>query len=233
MLTLAVLLAIASPAGAREPSFCGETADGSVSVSLGVPSNGGVAGAVRFVDTPTARVLPLRHRARCLSWGTARLVRALTLAGAAVAGRHPRSPPLGVGNIGRARGGPIPYSQSHQAGRDADLAFYLLDRAGKPVAATDLVTIGDDLRGLDVPRTWSLVEALVEDPTIEIRWIFVSTAIRGALLDEGGRSGASRRTLRRAGDVLHQPSDAPPHDDHLHLRIRCTPGERRGGCRDG
>ena len=32
--------------------------------------------------------------------------------------------------------------------------------------------------------------------------------------------------------VLHQPSDAPPHDDHFHVRIRCTQGERDEGCVD-
>jgi penicillin-insensitive murein endopeptidase len=233
VLLLAALLAFPPLAAAREPSFCADTPEGSVPMSFGTPSNGRVEGAVRFVDTASARILPLRHRARCLSWGTPRLVRAIAAAGAAVARTHPGSPPLGVGNIGRARGGAIPYSHSHQAGRDADLAFYLLDRAGKPIAATDLVTIGDSLHGLDAARTWTLVQALVEDPSIQIRWIFVSTSIKGALLREGEQAGASRRTLRKADHVLHQPTDAPPHDDHLHLRIRCTLAESRGGCRDG
>ncbi len=202
-------------------------------MSYGTPSKGRVAGAEKFIDSPAARVLPDRHRARCLWWGTQRLVRALAGAGAVVARKHPGSPPLGIGNIGRARGGAIPFSHSHQAGRDADIAFYLLDGNSQPVAATDLVTIPDDLRGLDIPRTWTLVETLVEDTSIDIRWLFVSNAIRRALLVEGKRAGASERTLGKVDAALHQPSDAPPHDDHLHVRIRCTAVEARNGCRDG
>jgi penicillin-insensitive murein endopeptidase len=36
--------------------------------------------------------------------------------------------------------------------------------------------------------------------------------------------------LERAESVLHQPTDSRPHDDHFHLRIRCTPEERSAGC---
>ena len=38
--------------------------------------------------------------------------------------------------------------------------------------------------------------------------------------------------ISRASEVLHQPSDAPPHDDHFHLRIRCTADERKADCVD-
>ena len=78
-------------------------------MSYGTPSKGRVAGAEKFIDSAAARVLPDRHRARCLWWGTQRLVRALAGAGAVVAQKHPGSPPLGIGNIGRARGGAIPF----------------------------------------------------------------------------------------------------------------------------
>ena len=148
---------------------------------------------------------------------------------------HPGSPPLGVGNLSRARGGSIaPYSRSHQSGRDADLAFYRLDRRGRPVAAEDLDAFDDRGRGpggttFDAVRGFTLVEALVTDPVIDVRWIFVSRPLRALLLAEGRRRGAPEAVLRRAAAVLHQPSDAPPHADHFHLRIRCAAGER--GCR--
>lgn len=222
-------------------SYCDEAPSQGPSTSVGAPSNGRVEGAWRFEDTDDARVLPLRHQQRCLSFGSKRLVQSIARAAKRVRSEHPGGAQLGVGNIGRARGGPIrDYSHSHQAGRDADLAFYLLDNAGAPVAATDLVRVGDDLVGLenkgvrlDVPRTWTLVRALLEDSAIDVRWLFASRAIAKALLEEAVRTKAPARTIARAREVLHQPSDAPPHDDHLHLRIRCTAVETRGGCRDG
>ena len=172
--------------------------------------------------------MPVRHKERCLSWGTKRLVQAVQRAAKRVATEQSGGFPLGVGNIGRAKGGPIrDYSHSHQAGRDVDLAFYL---EGK--AADDLVKIEDDLKCLDVARTWALARALLEDSAIDVKFMFVSPAIKRALLDEAKRTNAPANIVKKAREVLHQPSDAPAHDDHLHLRIRCTAVETRGGCRD-
>lgn len=209
-------------------SYCDEQPSKGASTSIGSPSNGRVEGAWKLEDTKHARVMPARHKERCLSWGTKRLVQALQRAAKRVSAEHPDGFPLGVGNIGRARGGPIrDYSSSHQAGRDVDLAFYLQGRA-----ADDLVKIDDDLAGLDVARTWTLARALLEDTSIDVKWMFVSPAIKRALLEEAKRTQTPARIVKKAREVLHQPSDAPPHDDHLHLRIRCTAVERRGGCRD-
>lgn len=214
--------------GVASFSYCAEQPTKGPSTSIGSPSNGRVDGAWKFNDTAHARVLPVRHKARCLSWGTKRLVQAVQRAAKRVATQHAGGFPLGVGNIGRAKGGPIrDYSHSHQAGRDVDLAFFLEGRA-----ADDLVKIEDDLAGLDVVRTWTLTRALLEDSSIDVRWLFVSPAIKRALLEEAARSKAPAHVVRKARAVLHQPSDAPAHDDHLHLRIRCTAVERRGGCRD-
>lgn len=214
--------------------WCGEqpTPD-KAARSVGAPSNGKLLGGVALRDSATVRVLPKRHQARCLNFGTPRLVAALEKAGAAVKG-----PPLGVGDLSRAQGGPIhPISRSHQAGRDVDLAFYLLDAKGQPEAADDLVHFDGDgrerggARRFDVARNWRLVEALLSDATIDVRWMFVSEGLRTLLLAEGKRAGAGKAVLEKAAAVLHQPSDAPPHDDHLHLRIRCTEAEAAAGCR--
>jgi penicillin-insensitive murein endopeptidase len=204
--------------------------------SVGRAAHGAVEGAVALHDSASARILPKRHRERCLNWGVPRLVLALVHAGEAVQARFPGSPPLGVGNLGRARGGRIEFSHSHQAGRDVDLAFYAVDATGAPVAAEDLEHFDAQGRSgalrFDVRRTWALVQALVNDDTIDLKWLFISSPLRTLVLEEAERSHAARATIARAEELLHQPSDAPPHDDHLHVRIRCTSAERRGGCRD-
>ncbi|MFT3843137.1 MAG: penicillin-insensitive murein endopeptidase [Myxococcaceae bacterium] len=232
----AALVALAVSASAK--TFCDEKPSEGPSRSVGSPAHGQLEGGVPLTESGAVRVLPKRHARRCLSYGTDRLVHAIENAAQAVAKAQPGGAALGVGDIARARGGAIlAYTHSHQAGRDADLAFYLLDGAGKPVAAEDLVKLDDDGRAgelrLDVPRTWALVRALLEDRSIEVRWLFVSQALRSLLLAEGERTHAPKELLERAGEVLHQPADAPPHDDHLHLRIRCTAAEREGGCHDG
>ncbi len=219
-----------------EPDFCGEAPEPGAPASIGKPQDGRLVGGVPFLDSADARILPIRHVRRCIRFGTPRLVAALTNAGARVRKEHPGSPPLGVGNLSRAQGGPIRfYSRSHQVGRDVDVAFYPLDAQGRSIAAEDLPRYDAELRApgdlrLDVPRNWTLVQALLEDATLDVEWLFVSEAIKAALLAHARQVGAPTELLQRAEQALHQPSDAPPHDDHLHLRIRCTEEERKTGC---
>ncbi len=239
--TLAIPLLLAAtviPAAARaeRPTYCGEAPEPAKPSSLGLPWKGRLKGARPFVPDTAARLLPRRHAKRCLNYATPRLVEAIERASRQVQARVPDSPPLGVGNLSRANGGPIrAYSKSHQSGRDADLAFFQLDEEGKPAPAEDLTRFGDDLRDpsgrrFDVTRNWALVSALVSDPSIEIRYLFVSRALRKALLEEGERQKASPELLEAAAKVLHQPRDSRPHDDHFHLRIACSPEEAKLGC---
>jgi penicillin-insensitive murein endopeptidase len=233
MLALLITLALGA-----EPAFCDERPTKDSPASRGRPAKGRVDGAVALTETSAVRVLPKRHRERCLWWATPRLIGALERAGREVQKAVPDSPALGVGNLGRARGGSLaPYSHSHQAGRDGDLAFYALDARG-PVALDDLERFDPQLRSkdgvlrFDVARNWALVAALLGDESIELKWIFVSNPLRDALIAHAKKRKASPALIAAAEKVLHQPSDAPPHDDHFHVRIRCTKDERDEGCVD-
>jgi penicillin-insensitive murein endopeptidase len=228
----------AAPALAGEPTFCGEepTSDAQ-SLSVGKSSEGRLLGAKALQSGEAVRTLPLRHERRCLHWGTPRLVDALRRAGEVVRQASPDAPPLGVGDLSKARGGPIrPYSRSHQSGRDADIAFYQLDEQGRPVPAEDLLAFdargqaGNGKRRFDRRRNWLLVRALLEDKGLDVQWMFISKPLRQALLEEARSLNEPARLLKRAEQVLHQPTDSRPHDDHFHLRIRCTPEERAAGC---
>jgi murein endopeptidase len=229
----------AAPTLAGEPTFCGEQpVPHAQGLSVGRASNGHLLGARALEPTEAIRLLPRRHERRCLNWGTPRLVSALRRAAEAVRQALPDSPPLGVGDLSKARGGPIPpYSRSHQSGRDADLAFYQLDEQGQPVPAEDLLSF--DARGLadkgrrrfDAQRNWLLVRALLEDREVEVQWMFISRPLRQLLLEEARRRKEPAHLIKRAEQVLHQPTDSRPHDDHFHVRIRCTPEERASGCK--
>jgi murein endopeptidase len=228
----------AVPALAGEPTFCQEHPSSDArSLSVGRASNGKLLGAKALETGEAIRTLPLRHRRRCLNWGTPRLVAALQRAAEAVRNHLADSPPLGVGDMSKARGGPIrPYSRSHQSGRDVDLAFYQVDEQGQPVPAEDLLSFDGrgyaekEKRRFDVPRNWLLVRALLEDREVDVQWMFVSEPLRKALLGEARKRNEPASLVERAERVLHQPTDSRPHDDHFHVRIRCTAEERAAGC---
>ncbi len=176
-----------------------------------------------------------RHRQRNTRYGTAELVGAIERAGREV---HDQlgGAPLRVGNIGFRSGGPIPWSASHQAGRDADIAFYVLDEDGASIPAPDLIEFDDDGRShdpplqFDVPRNWALVRALLNDPEIKVQWLFISEGLKILLIEHAIEIDEPRELIDRAAKVLHQPTDAAPHDDHLHLRVGCARIDRLEGC---
>ena len=173
-------------------------------------------------------------------FGTPRFVAAVERAAAKVAHERPGSL-LTVGDISAKTGGHISSHSSHRSGRDADLLLYMTTLEGVPVTTTSFVHVGNDglafdepnnrfLR-LDVEREWLLVKALVEDPEARVQWLFVSTPVEAMLVDWARARGESGDTIIRAMDTLLQPGPpAQSHDDHLHMRIACDPGELAAGC---
>jgi len=174
-------------------------------------------------------------RQRGTYYGKPALVQLLEHAGDAVAAEFPGAI-VEIGNAGRADGGPIVQSKSHQGGRDVDLVFFALDRKGRSRATGRMLRFNADLKAgpysLDVGRNWALVKALVtsEDPVVQ--WIFVSRPIRAALLLHARQAKEPRKVIRLAGAILHQPGDSAPHSDHMHVRIFCSDWDRAAGCRD-
>ena len=152
---------------------------------------------------------------------------------------------LVVGDLSMPEGGDIGGHASHRAGRDVDVMFYLLHPDGRPFEAKaipiepdgtgvdyqDLTTADDDVPvRIDVPRTWAFVQALVGDERNHVARIFVVEHVRTMLLEEGKRVGASDELLERVGHLMCQPKF--PHDDHMHIRVFCSPDDIEAGCLD-
>lgn len=175
-------------------------------------------------------------RGRGTNFGTAEMKGLLERVGARVRERHPRSV-VGVGNISIEGGGKTRWHVSHQAGRDIDLALFGVDARGKPLKPQGFVRYGPDGLSVgtrkryrfDVERNLTLVTALLEDE-VPVQWIFVAEALRAAMLEEAQRQGVSEDTLARMAEVVHQPSDSNPHDNHFHVRIFCSVEDRLHGC---
>src|SRR5258706_9813847 len=175
-------------------------------------------------------------------WGRPRLVSALTR----IAGEIDAELPGGVlviGDLGARAGGQIPGHASHRSGRDVDLLFYALTPAGAPIASPGFVRYeadglavvpgSDDYVRLDVAREWLLVKKLVNDSEIGVQFLFISRPLEALLMDYARARGEPLELQYRAQTVMLQPGDSLPHDDHLHLRIACSPDETQAGCSGG
>lgn len=207
--------------------------------SLGSSTSGSVAQAVALAPVSEHWRILTRQRARDLAYGSEALISLLQDAAKKVADKHPQSVML-VGNIGREHGGPIRYSVSHNNGKDADIGFYTTDPEGRSVDAPDLLIYNDDGRSraydgyyrFDVPRNWSLVEALMESSAAELQYLFISNGLRALLLDYARAEGVSETLIAKAETLLRQPGVRAPHDDHLHVRIYCSREDILAGCED-
>lgn len=233
---LAATAAASSPTAEEHPWLPG---DEPTSVSVGSPQAGHLVRGVRLPqEHPALRQLPTQA-ARGLDWGTDVTVRALIRAAEAVAQEFPGSVTW-LGNLSRQGGGDIPWSSSHNSGRDADVAFHMLDPQGRPATRGDLVQFDehgwafDSIGALqfDVARNWVLVRRLLTDPESKPQYLFISDPLKALLLAEADRRKAPRTVIADARRILRQPGGKPPHDDHLHLRIHCTRADLSHGCRD-
>lgn len=212
----------------------GVVSDGT-SVSWGPANQGVLLGATRLPLVGDGYVIQETWAARGTQWGIDELQAVLVWTGRAVAARHPGTV-LAVGDLSIAGGGRSAHHRSHQTGRDADLVLFAR-KGGRPLPATamqsfdaDGVLVGDPTVTFDVERNWTVVRALLSAPGPGVANLFLYAPLRDQLLDHARAIGEPPWLVDLAGSVLSQPSDSAPHDDHLHLRIYCPPGEPT--CRD-
>ena len=193
--------------------------------SIGSPNEGRLDGGKRLPQAPYMRVVPF-YAESAARWGMPTLVSLIDRAARRVARQYPDAV-LSVGDLSRREGGELLRHHSHESGRDADLGFYVRNGKNKQLLHDRFVTFSArgpaaDVQGavFDDARNWALVEALVEDATARISYIFVASHIRARLLRYADAHGVSRDVRRRAADLMTQPRTAA-HDDHFHIRIAC------------
>jgi penicillin-insensitive murein DD-endopeptidase len=208
--------------------------------SVGMPNLGVQTDAIELPERGKGfeRYRPKGHN----HWGRPRLVSALERIAAEVEAELPGGT-LMIGDLGARRGGQIPGHASHRSGRDVDLLFYALTPAGAPISSPGFVRYeadglavvqgSDDYVRLDVAREWLLVKKLVNDSEIGVQFLFVSRPVEALLMDYARARGEPLELQYRAQTVMMQPGDSLPHDDHLHLRIACSPDEAQAGCSGG
>ena len=221
----AALSATGSPAGSQPPA-------GEPTVCLGRPSAGALRNGRQLQARPYLR---LKSGSEKRAWGHGILLQLLTRAARSAERAVPGSVAL-VGDLSARQGGPLSGHASHQAGRDADVAFMVSDAHGRPVALEQFEHFGPDGRSVSNPdhffdtyRNWLLLRDWLADLRVAVTHVFVSAELRELLLDYGRASPEFARLVPLAGTVLRAH---PNHADHFHLRIAC-PTDQRAACVDG
>lgn len=211
-----------------------------LSGSVGWPHHGVQTDAV---ELPDGGVGFARYRARDgYYWGQPELVLGIQEVAARVDAEFPGGEPLVIGDLSARFGGKITRHHSHRSGRDVDLLWYLRRLDGTPVRSTSFVSLPDGRPGwlsrhgyvqLDVPREWALIAALLSSPYLDVQFLYSSRAVEQLVLEHARAIGADPALIERAADVMLEPTDSLPHDDHLHLRIACSRERSVAGCEGG
>lgn len=216
----------------------------SCSTSIGAPGAGSVQGSVALPDLGPGFAHNEKRPSQA-RFGAVEIVQAIIRAAAALHEALPESTVV-VNDIGLEHGGPIAQHGSHQAGRDADILFQLLDRSGKPMPSVgvpldpkgrgwdfkDLAIAKDDVAvRFDARRTWRFVAELLQASGDDVQRILLVEHLRTMLLAEADRVHAKKMLRERFALVTCQPET--PHDDHMHVRFFCSPEDIGHGCIDG
>ena len=248
--TLIVLGLLAAPAYAQHAAVTTVVRDpSSGSVSCGSANRGALASPARLEPAGDTWIKPDAWRRRGLDFGTDELIGVVERASRQVAEQFKGSV-LGVADLSRRAGGAVGGHASHQSGRDADLIFYAVDKAGgyvDPDNTMPVYTITGRAyyseaptwqprireRWFDLARNWALVKALIEDRDARVVAIFVSGAIEHWLLDYARATGEPRELIQRAQFIMTSPRNTRAHRDHMHIRVGCSAADAATGrCSD-
>ncbi len=237
----AASLAIAAAAGCAGTGLI----DDGTSLSFGPPNDGALIEPQALPAAGEGYLMPPVWARRGLHYGTSELVGMVVQLGREM-GKHRLGRSLAVADLSRQSGGPSAWHRSHQTGRDVDFIFYARDAAGKPVAPASIDAMrrygadgasipdkpGDPVVYFDEQANWLLVRELIESRIADVQWIFISDDLKQRLIDHAIARGEPPAVIAAAAVLLHQPSRSLAHDDHMHIRVYCSPADVRLGCEE-
>ena len=234
-------LALAGDGPVREPSSAPPPfvlpADHASTASVGHPFSGSLRDGVRLPVSSQWHEAQPSTRLRDWMYGTGYLVRGVLRVAEAVGRALPGGQTLAVGNLSRHGGGDIKLSVSHNTGRDVDFPYYTATLDGESVVSR-YHRFGPDGRSrsapglfkLDLPRNWELVKAIMLSNEFEVQWIIVDPHIERLLLDYARMANEPEELRQRAARMLTLPGYAKAHDNHIHVRVLCSPADWRATC---
>jgi murein endopeptidase len=197
---------------------------GQISRSVGKTNRGRLQNGVPFPEGPQWALRPWRARA----YGTERVVTHLMGVFDDFRAEFADAPPIILGELSGRRGGKIRPHSSHQNGHDIDIGYVVAapppphGRWPKPTESS-----------FDVEKNWVLIRGLLA--TGDVERIFVDARLQRLMLDEA-RNDISEDQLGRYFSVAAIGRRAKSkatighwkgHDDHMHVRFRCSPVDIR------
>ncbi|MCX4247387.1 penicillin-insensitive murein endopeptidase [Paraliomyxa miuraensis] len=168
------------------------------------------------VQLPSGRNYTIKWEAG--AWGTGETIRSIQAAIANYKKKMPGGPKVYIGDISKKGGGPFKPHNSHQHGRDVDVA-YVIEGSGEAKFRTATAD------NLDVARTWRLIKSFID--TDQVVYVFVDYKIQKLLYEHAKARGASEELLdelfqyprgrnRSHGLIRHWKG----HTNHFHVRFR-------------
>ncbi len=195
---------------------------GSKSESIGFPGAGSAVGTMPMIDGPGRE---LKHTP-WKGWATAVTVATLDVILREWARRHPTEQPILIGNMSARDGGRLEPHSSHQSGRDVDLSYpQNWDRKEE----LNWRTMGST--NLNRELTWELLDILQESGAVEA--VFIDSKLQKLLYDYAIESKRyTKDELVVWMEYPRSPGTGTPfiqhvrgHEDHIHVRFKCTDSE--------
>ena len=161
-------------------------------------------------------------------WATTTTVATLDLILREWARRFPNRQPILVGNMSARNGGKLKPHSSHQSGRDVDLSYPQIWDHKEELNWRTM-----DAKNLDRDLTWSLLELLRETGAVEV--VLMDTKIQRLLYEFALETHRySKKQLESWLEYPRGPGAGHPlvrhvrgHQDHVHVRFKCTAAETR------
>jgi murein endopeptidase len=155
------------------------------------------------------------------AWGVSETVHQLMTTLVAVRAQYPQAPAVRVNHISKKEGGYLRPHQSHQSGRDVDLAFYY--RTEVPPGFR-----GSRERLLDPALNWALLKTLATQTDVQV--VLVDRRIQRVLYEHAlhaGEDPAWLDSLFHAG-ARSMVKHARRHRDHFHIRFYAPRAQELG-----
>ncbi len=205
---------VASPFDPDDIDLTGQDLAAIPCLSVGSPNRGRLINGLMMASEPGIRV---RDGGR--AFGTPETIAGIRYAVAKVHQEHPGAPDILVGDISYERGGRMRSHRSHQSGRDVDLGYYPKGSG----QSTGSFFFSASEKNMDVPRTWKLVESLIEDN--KTQYVFIDKSIQKILYKYAKNDlGLSENQLAPLFSVTAKSRSAKiqhvrGHKNHLHVRF--------------
>jgi penicillin-insensitive murein endopeptidase len=133
---------------------------------------------------------------------------------------------LSVGDISAKKGGQLGRHSSHQMGVDADISYYF-DTKEKQKGLVDAVASSKPVGSFMANEQWTMFKDLVGQGNVDR--IFVHPAIKKELCGVALKKGDLKpsETAGVAFEALRVMRPEVNHDDHFHLRLKCSTAQPR------